>query len=157
MSHKKGKEIDVDKIDLDRLKDNTTDIPGLIKYAHSRGQVSFSPTNEGAIKTRAHKIMSEQIDIQMNNIMEQVQVLAKQIERLKIKQDVSEMVYQAKMNFEPLVGQTYYLYQTENEDVLSMISPEEWGEAKLENKKYKYKATVKLMADHTWEVTHSNF
>lgn len=57
------------------------------------------------------------------------------------------------MNFEPLIGHTYYLYQKENlRFVLSMLSPEEWGRSL----KYEFVAEVHLLSDHTWEIKRSN-
>lgn len=54
-----------------------------------------------------------------------------------------------KMGFEPIIGKTYYLYRRENgEDFLSLVAPNEWGRSKKMN----YVATVKLLADHTWDV-----
>ena len=58
------------------------------------------------------------------------------------------------MNFEPVVGHTYYFYQrkgTRSTDVLSMIGPTEWG------RKFPFErclATVRMMADHTWDVQY---
>ena len=56
----------------------------------------------------------------------------------------------SEIGFEPLTGQTYHLYvKEEDKHVLSMIGPNEWG------KKCPYEqhvATVRMMADHTWEI-----
>jgi hypothetical protein len=56
----------------------------------------------------------------------------------------------AQIQFEPVIGQVYHLYQkNEYHNVLSMISPAEWG------KKCPYKkhlAAIKLLSDHTWDV-----
>ena len=61
-----------------------------------------------------------------------------------------ERIYQARISFEPLIGKTYHLYEREDgSDLLSLIAPSEWGRSKAFSK---FVASVKLLADHTWEV-----
>ena len=39
----------------------------------------------------------------------------------------NDLVYNAKFNFEPVIGETYYLYVgNDHENFLSLISPNEW-------------------------------
>jgi hypothetical protein len=58
------------------------------------------------------------------------------------------------MGFEPIINQTYYLYEKEDgTDLLSLVSPEEWGRSM---KYSKYLAKVLLLADHTWEVEYND-
>ena len=60
----------------------------------------------------------------------------------------------AEMNFEPLIGHTYFLYQkSEEKDVLSMIGPKEWGRSMPFQS---FLAEVELLPDHTWEIRDSN-
>ncbi|TAG09577.1 MAG: DUF2452 domain-containing protein [Verrucomicrobia bacterium] len=54
----------------------------------------------------------------------------------------NKLVYEADIQFEPIVGQTYYLYEINRRNLLSMISPEEWS--------HKYLATVRLNVDRQW-------
>lgn len=151
---KKPKPIDVDAIDLDRLKLATTENPGALTFGHNRGAVAFTPNQEGAIKSRAYSAMTQQLDMQLANIVEQMKVLARQVEDLKERKRVSELIYMAAINFEPIIGKTYYLYQFEEEEVtrarLSLLSPKDWGEEKM--KSQIFLATVTLLADHTWRV-----
>ncbi|MBC98365.1 MAG: hypothetical protein CME63_11480 [Halobacteriovoraceae bacterium] len=144
--------IDVDSIDLERMKTLVSDAPGKSEYAVERGGTSFAPTQEGAIKSRAFKVMDEQISMQMDNIMEQIQVLAKQAEDLKSRRILSEQIYSAKIKFEPLVGDIYYLYNSPQGRILSILSPSEFGEKKLEDNKYEFLAKARLLADCTWQI-----
>lgn len=53
------------------------------------------------------------------------------------------------MSFKPLIGKTYHLYQRKDgKYVVSMVAPEEWGR----RNPLEFKATVKLLSDHTWEI-----
>lgn len=154
-SNTDDQKINVDHIDLDRMKLMTSDDKAIQDYGIERGGVAFAPTKEGAIKSRAFKVMDEQINMQMENIMEQIKVLAGQVEDLKTRRKVSEDIYKAKMSFEPLVGDVYYLYIGPKGHVLSILSPEEFGSHKLAEKEMIFHAKVKLLADCTWDVLES--
>lgn len=148
----KAQEIKVENLDLERMKDFVSDNKSTSEYAVEKGSVAFAPTQEGAIKIRSFKVMDEQIGMQMDNIMEQIQVLARQAEALKDRRQLSEMIYRAKMSFEPLVGDSYYLYDTPKGKVLSLLSPDEFGAKKMAEKGYTFFAKAKLLADCTWEI-----
>jgi hypothetical protein len=139
----------VNPIDADKITQN----PGLIPYPHTIGSPAFAPTKQGVIKSRSMRAMEEQSNMQMRQIQEQIALLARQAETLKNRVEISKAVYAAEMGFQPLVGEVYHLYVREEDHfVLSMIGPEEWG--KTIPFKY-FAATVKLLADHTWEVLRS--
>lgn len=155
-SNKKGPDekgptpIDVDQIDLEKLKEKTTDLPGLLEYAHSVGGFAIAPTDQGVIKGNARKAMQEQTQMQMDQIYEQMTLLAKQARELKKRADVSAMIYEAQMSFQPVIGKSYYLYEKEDgKKNLSLIAPEEWGDKKPFKE---FIAKVSLLADHTWKV-----
>ena len=44
------KKIDIDNIDLERMKDKVADLPGLIEYAHSVGSAIVKPEDKGKDK-----------------------------------------------------------------------------------------------------------
>jgi hypothetical protein len=56
----------------------------------------------------------------------------------------NKLVYEASIQFEPVVGQTYHLYAMRQGHVLSMIAPHEWP--------MKHLATVRLNVDRQWQV-----
>jgi len=147
---KKPKPINVDEIDLELLKKKTTDMPGLLEYAHSVGGFSVVPTEKGAIKGRAMKAMQEQTQRQMDQIYEQMKLLAKQVNELKDRAEVSNLIYEAQMSFQPIIGESYYLYEkNDGQQTLSLISPDEWTD---KSPFKKFVAKVTLLADHTWDV-----
>jgi len=154
---KKPESIDIDAIDLDRMKTLVSDAPGQSEYAVERGGVAFTPTKAGAIKSRAFKVMDEQIAMQMDNIMEQIKVLAAQAEALRKRRTVSEEIYSAQIKFEPVVGKRYYLYDSPKGKTLSMLSPKEFGPEKLESNQYTFIACALLLADCTWQVVEGDF
>jgi hypothetical protein len=56
----------------------------------------------------------------------------------------NKLVYEASIQFEPVVGQTYHLYAMSRGNVLSMIAPNEWS--------MKHLATVRLNVDRQWQI-----
>ena len=149
---KKGKAIDIDKIDFDKLRDSTTETPGILPYAHNTNSAVIQPEDKGKIKGRSVKAMQQQTEKQMQQIYQQMQLLAEQANAIKSRVKVSERIYLAEIPFEPLIGETYYLYQkNDDKDLLSLIGPDEWGKSKPFQK---YIATVQMQADHTWEIIH---
>ncbi|WKN40541.1 DUF2452 domain-containing protein [Tunicatimonas pelagia] len=142
--------IDIDRIDLDKEREKTTDQPGLIAFPHTVGGAVIKPEDQGKIKGRAVSAMRQQTDKQMQQLYEQAQTLARQAQAIKERVDISERIYEAEMNFEPIIAHTYFLYQKKSgTDVLSLVSPQEWGKS---HPYEAYVAKVTLLSDHTWEV-----
>jgi hypothetical protein len=146
----KKNKIDVDQIDLERMKEMTTENPGLLPYAHTSGGAIIKPEDKGKITGRAVAAMHSQTNMQMSQIYQQMQLLADQAKKIQKRVEVSERIYNASISFEPLINHIYYLYQKEDgTDFLSMIAPDEWGRKKGFAS---FVAEIKLLADHTWDV-----
>jgi hypothetical protein len=148
------KKVDISQIDLDKEKEKITDLPGLIEYAHHAGSAIIKPTDMGRIKGTAVAAMQDQTDRQFRQLYEQMEMLIEQAKYLKKRVETSERIYQAVVPFQPVIGQVYYLYRKKDKsDLLSMVSPEEWGS----NFPYDlFEAKVRLLSDHTWEIVESN-
>jgi len=57
----------------------------------------------------------------------------------------NELVYNAHFNFEPVIGEIYYMYRAiDGKEFLSLIAPNEW--------KQEYIATLKLTSERKWIV-----
>jgi hypothetical protein len=129
-------------------KEKITDNPGLLPYAHHVGSAIIKPIDKGKIKGLAMTAMYQQTESQLTQIKDQVETLIKQAQEIHDRIAISEKIYKADVNFRPIIHKVYYLYDREKSPILSLISPKEWGK----NPPYTYLATVRLMADHTWEV-----
>lgn len=142
---KKQKEANFNPIDKDKIAEN----PHLLPYAHTVGGAVIKPIDKGRVKGLAVSAMYEQTDMQLDQIKQQIELLAQQAQKIHDRVEISEKIYLAEMNIKPLIGFTYHLYERKNgKHVLSMVAPEEWGS----NPPYAFVATVKLLADHTWEI-----
>lgn len=146
MSEEKGNKGFQNPIDEDKVAEN----PGLLPYGHHSGSAMIRPEDKGKIKGRALAAMEGQTDIQMQQIREQIELLAAQAQKLQERKEVSEQIYLAEMGFEPLINHVYHLYRKRNgATILSMVAPAEWGGSlPFES----HIATVKLLADHTWDI-----
>ncbi len=136
----------INPIDADKVAQH----PGLLPFAHTSGSAVIKPEDKGKIKGKSLTAMRQQTENQLHQLYRQMQVLAEQSQAIRRRVEVSERIYDAEMGFEPIIGHIYYLYQRKNGmDLLSMVSPEEWGRSFP----YRcYVAKVHLLADHTWEV-----
>ncbi len=131
-------------------KDNITEEPGTLSYGHHRGSFPIIPTKQGTIKNKSIAAMEYQTDIQLQQIKEQMSLLAEQANNIKKRVEISEMIYNAEIRFEPLISHQYHLYEKENNQfILLMIGPNEWGKKGCI---YQFISTVKLLADHTWQI-----
>jgi len=121
----------------------------VLPYASSAGSVAIRPTKEGVIKHKALSAMEDQTNMQLNQIKEQIELLAKQAQEIKKRKELSLMIYEAKITFKPQIGQTYHVYEkSDGTPILSMVAPSEWGGGS--GPFAGFVATVKLLADHTW-------
>jgi hypothetical protein len=121
----------------------------VLPYASSAGSVAIRPTKEGVIKHKALSAMEDQTNMQLNQIREQIELLARQAQEIRKRKELSLMIYEAKITFKPQIGQVYHVYEkTDGSHVLSLVAPSEWGGGA--GPFAGFIATVKLLADHTW-------
>ncbi len=136
----------INPIDPDKITEN----PHSLEYPHHAGSALVKPEDQGKIKGRALSAMEHQTDMQLGQIYEQMQLLAEQAKKLNDRKSISEFIYMAEMRFEPLINHVYHLYTKENGDyLLSLIAPNQWGRSK---NNFTFIATVRLLADHTWDI-----
>lgn len=125
--------------------------PHLLPYAHTVGSPVIKPIDKGRTKGLAVEAMREQTNMQYEQIRQQMELLAEQARKIQKRVEVSEMIYSAEMGFKPIINHIYHLYQRADESlVLSMIAPTEWGKKGMPFASFT--ASVRLMADHTWEI-----
>jgi len=120
----------------------------VLPYSSSVSGAVIKPTEEGVIRHKALTAMEEQTNMQLSQIRQQIELLALQAQEIQKRKELSMLIYGAKLNFTPVIGQVYYLYEKKDgSHFLSLVSPKEWGK----NGPFKKcEASVKLLADHTW-------
>ena len=108
----------------------------LLPYASSLSGPIIEVPNVDAFKKKRVDKVSKQFQAELTDLQE------------KIKSFVSlaadtQQVYNAHFKFEPIVGETYYLYQSLNNTFLSLIEPSQWKQEHL--------GTFRLNSDYKWE------
>jgi hypothetical protein len=130
-------------------KDKVTETPGTLAYPHTVGGVVIRPEDVGRVKANALSAMNQQTELQLDQIREQIRLLAEQVERIEKRKQVSMLIYGSEMGFDPIIGHDYHLYRKKDGRlVLSMVKPTEWGRSMP----YEHVASVRLLSDHTWDV-----
>jgi hypothetical protein len=120
----------------------------VLPYASSVAGVAIRPTKEGMIKHKALTAMEEQTNMQLDQIKQQIELLAKQAQEINKRKELSLMIYEATLRFKPQIGHVYHLYEKrDGTHMLSLVAPKEWGGS---GPFKQFVATVKLLADHTW-------
>jgi hypothetical protein len=136
----------INPIDGDKIAQN----PGLLPYAHTLSSGIIRPDDMGKVKSNALLAMEQQTNMQLKQLEEQIRLLHRQAKDIQERTDISVWIYQADIGFDPLINHVYHLYRKpQGNHFLSMVAPEEWGRSGMHNE---YVATVKLLADHTWDV-----
>lgn len=133
-------------IDADKITEN----PGTLAYPHTVGGAVIKPTKTGVIRSKSLAAMEQQTDMQIDQIKEQIDLLARQARKIQERKELSEKIYAASMSFKPEINHVYHLYLNDAEEyVLSMIAPDEWsGKPKFKE----FIHSVRLLADHTWSI-----
>lgn len=121
----------------------------VLPYSASVSGAVIKASEEGVIKHKALTAMEEQTNMQLEQIRKQIELLALQAHEIQKRKELSLTIYSARLSFKPNIGQTYYLYEKNDDSfTLSLVSPKEWGK----NGPFKnFVSAVQLLADHTWK------
>jgi hypothetical protein len=121
----------------------------VLPYSASVSGAVIKANEEGVIRHKALTAMEEQTNMQLEQIRKQIELLALQAQEIQARKELSMIIYNAKLSFQPVIGQVYHLYERNDEThFISMVSPKEWGGG---GPFKKYIAAVQLLADHTWK------
>lgn len=131
-------------IDPDKIVEGANILP----YGTSIGGPAIEKVDTLKNKSLDVSAMNLQTDMQLDQIRAQIELLAEQAKKIHQRKSLSEQIYKAHMGFKPEINHIYYLYaRSEDENVLSMIAPEEWG-----NCPHTFLHKVILLPDHTWDI-----
>jgi hypothetical protein len=122
---------------------------GLSEIPMHVGSAMIRPEDRGKIRAVALESAENQARQQMAMLRRQAEALMEEARRIEERLLLSVQIFQADVNFTPVVGQVYHLYQRSNgTKFLSLIGPSQWGSraSSLE-----HLGTFKHLADSTWE------
>ena len=96
-------------------------VANILPYASNVGAPVIKPENIDSWRKRGVTKVNHHLETKFLELKDKYNKLVEEFEW-------NDLVYNAKFNFEPIIGETYYLYPRNNEEnFLSLISPSEWG------------------------------
>ncbi len=139
--------------DQNRMEENK-EKPDLVVWNKERGyyqnELSYG-TNVGAPAINIENVSGwkqSNAELANKNFKTKFDELREEYERLVNEVRLNELVYSARYNFTPVMGQVYHLYSKSDDSFfLSMISPDSWNQ--------KYMGSFKLDASHKWSKVES--
>ena len=118
--------------------DNTNDsyFAKILPYSSSLSGPIIKVPNVDAFKKRSVDKVSKLFRAELSDLQAKIESF------VSIVSD-TELVYNSEIKFEPIVGETYYLYEGKNKNFLSLIEPSLWSK--------KHLGTFRLNGDFKWE------
>jgi hypothetical protein len=111
-------------------------VANILPYASNVGAPVIKPENIDSWRQRGVTKVNHHLETKFLELRDEYNKL---VEEFKW----NDLVYNAKFNFEPVIGETYHLYTGDNnENFLSLISPNEWKRECL--------GSFQLTADQKW-------
>jgi len=116
----------------DKKPDNVSDSPNILPYGSNVGAPAIRIENiQGWKNTRVEKVNK--------HFEDRFVELKKEYDKLVEEYKWNDLVYNAKFTFEPVIGNVYHLYYSENRNVfLSLVEPHEWKKEYIGSFKYNH-------------------
>ena len=111
-------------------------VANILPYASNVGAPVIKPDNVDSWRQRGVSKVNHHLETRFLELKE---------EYLKLVDEFkwNDLIYNATFNFEPIVGETYYLYTGKDEvNFLSLISPNQWDKECL--------GSFQLTAEQKW-------
>ena len=112
----------------------------------------IKPENITRYKHLQAKAVGHYVKKEYDRLMEQAEVIMKQLNDLERRVKITEMIENSRYRFKPTPGNIYYLYKTttKNPYILSMMSQSDWSVGVPST--YTWVADVEKLGDGTWDV-----
>ncbi len=111
----------------------------LLPYGSNVSAPSIKIDNIDGFKNKGVRKIEKIFNSELEELVQKYYNLVDEIE-------LNNLIYNSKYSFEPIIGETYHLYENKNnEKFLSLISPNEWNE--------KHIISVRLNSDYKWVST----
>ena len=111
-------------------------IARLLPYASQASGPVIKIPNIDAFKQKGVDKVSKQFQSELEELKGKIK------DFVKTASD-TQKVYTARFKFEPVVGETYFLYEGDQENYLSLIAPNQW--------KKKFLGAYRLSSEYKWE------
>ena len=111
-------------------------IAKLLPYGTSNSSPIIHIPNVDAFKKKGVDKVSKQFQAELDDLKSRIKSF------VDLAAD-TQRVYSAKFKFEPIVGETYHLYEGKEGDFLSLITPASWNK--------KHIGSFRLNGEYKWE------
>ncbi len=109
-----------------------------LPYASDIGAPKIELNDISHWKNNTITKVNHQLDARFNE-------LKKEYHKLMEQYEFNKLIYEAKFNYEPIIGKVYHLYKKANNTTfLSLLAPNECG--------FNYLKSFRLNADQIWEI-----
>jgi len=116
--------------------DNVAENPGLLPYGSNVSAPAIKVEDIADWKVVNVSKVNHQLRTRFNELKEEYQKLVDEY-------NWNDLVYNAKFNFEPLIGETYHLYVGRDGNIfLSMVEPHLW--------KYEHVGSFTMDSNNKW-------
>jgi len=126
---------------MDKLISQTPTSSAFMPYPVSTLSPKIIPNDLSTFKSRG--ISQVERDLQQKLVEMRAEYIAT-IEHF----NWNKLVYEADINFEPITGEVYHLYEIREKNVLSMIGPDQWH--------HRHLASFRLNLDRQWELKEAS-
>lgn len=109
----------------------------------------INPVDKRLVKANAFETMQHQANQQIMMLKKQADLLMEQARQIEDRLIISQRIYEADLNFEPVIGTIYHVYEKNGKTVLSLVAPHEWGRSQPYEK---HVCSARLLADKSWEL-----
>jgi len=109
----------------------------------------IQPVDKRLVKATAFETMQYQANQQIMMLKKQADLLIDQARLIEERLIISQRIYEADLNFEPVIGTVYHVYEKDEKTVLSLVSPDEWGRKMPFTR---HVCSAKLLGDKSWEL-----
>ena len=126
---------------MPKKPDKVADSPMTTPYGTNVGAPAFTvPDVKGYKKAQAAEAS--------HRFHQRYEELEQQMQELMTQAQYNDRLLNAQIAFKPIIGQVYYLYNKDDRDFISMVSPAEWGNNYMQ--KQTFIGAYKILADNVW-------
>ena len=127
-----------------------------VSYALDRGAPKFDIIETKSKKDQHYNLAIQQAQKEFENLKQIADVINGQVQQIKERLEITELVYNAERSFTPVVGAIYWIIKDTKKDNIQIVvlGPKDWSHGTPSN--YEYLQEIKYLANGLWEKVEDN-